>query len=138
MTKNKTTVTNTSVADFINSLTDEVKRADSFRLIGIFTEVTKLDPLMWGTSIIGFGKYHYVYSSGHQGDAPLTGFSPRKDAFAIYFAVEFDKKDELLEKFGKYKAGKGCIYIKKLADVNISVLREIIKNSVSSIRKMYP
>lgn len=138
MAKAKTTPTNRSVKDFINEVDNETKRADSFRLIGIFTDLTGFEPKMWGPSIVGFGSYHYKYASGHEGDAPLTGFSPRKDALAIYLATDFNEKQELLQELGKHKTGAGCLYIKKLEDVKLPVLEKLITNSVAHIRKLYP
>jgi hypothetical protein len=98
---------------------------------------TGFEPKMWGPSIIGFGSYHYKYASGHEGDAPLVGFSPRKDAISLYL-FNFNGKDELLKKFGKHKAAKACIYVKKLADIDSKVLKTMITNSVEYIRNIYP
>lgn len=131
MAKNKTTETNDSVAGFINSVEDETKRTDSFQIIELFKKQTGYEPKLWGTSIVGFGSYHYKYASGHEGDAPLTGFSPRKDSIALYFPAVFERKEELLQQFGKHKTGKGCIYIKKLADVNQEVFKEIITSALA-------
>lgn len=138
MTKNKTTETNQSVTIFINKVADEVKRRDCFRLLEIFNTHTGFKPKMWGPSIIGFGKYHYKYESGHEGDAPLAAFSPRATSMVIYLSGRFEKRDELLKKFGKHKAGKACIYIKKLDDVNPEILGQMISKSVKEIRKRYP
>ena len=138
MTKNKTTETNQNVTIFINKVADEVKRRDCFRLLEIFKTHTGFKPKMWGPSIIGFGKYHYKYESGHEGDAPLAAFSPRATSMVIYLSGRFGKRDELLKKFGKHKAGKACIYIKKLDDVNPEILGQMISNSVKEIRKRYP
>ena len=138
MTKNKTTETNQSVTIFINKVADEVKRRDCFRLLEIFKTHTGFKPKMWEPSIIGFGKYHYKYESGHEGDAPLAAFSPRATSMVIYLSGRLEKRDELLKKFGKHKAGKACIYIKKLDDVNPEILGQMISNSVKEIRKRYP
>ncbi|HEX8016485.1 MAG TPA: DUF1801 domain-containing protein [Flavobacterium sp.] len=138
MAKNKTTQTENSVTDFINTVDDEVKRNDSFELIKIIEQQTGFEPKMWGPGIIGFGNYHYKYDSGHEGDAPLAAFSPRKDAISLYLSTSFKNKEELLLKFGKYKAGKGCVYIKKLSDINIEILKEMIISSVKQIQKLYP
>src|SRR5687767_10669798 len=121
MAKNKTTVTETSVEDFLNTVPDEAKRKDSFALIDIIKTQLKKDPVMWEPSIVGFGTYHYKYASGHEGDAPLVGFSPRKDAFSIYLFPVFEQKDELLLKLGKHKVGKGCLYVKKMSDIDEKV-----------------
>jgi len=101
-------------------------------------KATGFEPKMWGTAIIGFGTYHYKYDSGREGDAPLVGFSPRKDALALYFSSEFKDRDELLNKFGKHKTGKACVYIKKLADIDQTILEVMIKNSVNHIQNLYP
>jgi len=138
MAKNKTTETENSVTDFINAVADETKRNDAFELLKIIQKTTGFEPKMWGPSIIGFGSYHYIYDSGHEGDAPLVGFSPRKDAISLYLSSSFENKDELLSKFGKYKAGKSCIYIKKLADIDPEILKEMISVSVSYLQKLYP
>jgi hypothetical protein len=137
MAKNKTTQTERSVTDFISSIEDETKRDDSYSLIKLMQAQTGFEPKMWGPSIIGFGSYHYKYASGHEGDAPLVGFSPRKDAISLYI-FNFNGKDELLKKFGKHKAAKACIYVKKLADIDSKVLKTMITNSVEYIRNIYP
>jgi len=131
MAKNKTTETNESTTDFINTFVEEeTKRKDAFELIKIMQEVTHFEPKMWGPSIIGFGSYHYKYASGHEGDAPLVGFSPRKAAISLYINVPTESRDELLSKLGKHKASKGCIYVKKLADIDIEVLKNMISLSL--------
>ena len=131
MAKNKTAETNESITDFINTFVeDETKRNDAFELIKIMQEVTHFEPKMWGPSIIGFGSYHYKYASGHEGDAPLVGFSPRKAAISLYINIPTENRDELLSKLGKHKASKGCIYVKKLADINIEVLKNMISLSL--------
>ncbi|TDQ10923.1 DUF1801 domain-containing protein [Pedobacter metabolipauper] len=134
MATNKTFETTSSVTDFINSVTDETKRNDCFKIIEIFTSQTGLAPKMWGSSIVGFGSYHYKYESGHEGDAPLAGFSPRKNAIVFYMAPDFEEKEELLQIFGKHKQGKGCIYINKLNDINIEILKKMIKVSVNKMK----
>jgi len=136
MAKNKTTETEGSVADFINAVADEKKRADSFKIIDIFESETGFEPKMWGPSIVGFGSYHYVYESGHEGDAPITGFSPRKEAIVFYLAA-YEGRDEALKKFGKHKTGKGCIYVKKLEDIEVPVLKQMIKKSVKHTKSKY-
>ena len=131
MAKNKTTETNESITDFINTFVeDETKKKDAFELIKIMQEVTHFEPKMWGPSIIGFGSYHYKYASGHEGDAPLVGFSPRKAAISLYINIPIENRDELLSKLGKHKASKGCIYVKKLADIDIEVLKNMISLSL--------
>lgn len=138
MAKNKTTETEYSVIDFINTIEDDIKRADAYELVKLMQKTTGFQAKMWGPSIIGFGSYHYEYTSGNEGDAPLAGFSPRKTATSLYLYLPSENKEELLLKFGKYKAGKGCVYIKKLSDINIEILKEMIISSVKQIQKLYP
>ncbi len=138
MARIKTTETSKSVTEFINAVPNEIKRKDSFRIIEIMQKQTGFEPKMWGPSIIGFGNYHYKYESGHEGDMPLTGFSPRSTAIVFYFSENFENKDELLKSLGKHTTGKVCVYIKKLADIDISVLKKMITNSVKDIKSRYP
>lgn len=138
MAKNKTTETQSSVIDFVNTVDDEVKRNDAFELIKIMQKVTGFEAKMWGPSIIGFGSYHYKYASGHEGDAPLAGFSPRKSAISLYLHLTEENREELLPKFGKFKPSKGCIYIKKLADIDIEILKKMVSLSVENLNKLYP
>jgi len=139
MAKNKTTETNESILDFINTFVeDEVKRNDTFELIKIIQKITHFEPKMWGPSIIGFGSYHYKYDSGHEGDAPLVGFSPRKAVISLYVYTSPDDRDELLSKLGEHKASKGCIYIKKLADIDVEVLKDLVLHSLENLKKLYP
>jgi hypothetical protein len=136
-TKNKTTQTEVSVKDFINKGADEQKRKDSFEIVKIMESQTGFKAKMWGPSIIGFGVYHYKYETGREGDAPLVAFSPRKAAIALYLGCEVEKKEKFLEKLGKYKGDKGCIYIKKLSDINTDVLKELIDASVKYYKDKY-
>ena len=138
MAKNKTTETDKSVIDFIDNVESEVKRDDSYTLIELFKSLTGKEPKMWGPSIIGFDSYHYKYASGHEGDAPLAAFSPRKDSIVVYLATEFEKREELLAKLGKHKSSKACVYVKKLADIDITVLKKLVKNSMIDTLKQYP
>lgn len=139
MAKNKTTETNESIVDFIAAFVeDETKRKDSFELVKIMQEVTHFEPKMWGPSIIGFGSYHYKYASRHEGDAPLVGFSPRKTAISLYIYTSPENREELLSKLGKHKASKGCIYIKKLADIDVKALKNMILLSLDYYKKLYP
>jgi hypothetical protein len=138
MAKNKTTETNSSVTEFVNNVENEVKRDDSFKLIEIFKSLSGFEPKMWGPTIIGFGSYHYKYESGREGDAPLTGFSPRKDALVLYFASEFENRELLLSKLGKHKSSKGCVYVKKLSDIDLKTLETMIVNSIDYMVKLYP
>jgi len=138
MPKNKTTETPASVEDFINAVPDETKRKDSFKIIEMMEEVSGQPPKMWGPSIIGFGTYHYKYESGHEGDAPLIGFSPRKAAISLYLCGGLKDRELLLQKLGKYKMAKACIYIKKLDDVDSGVLMEMAEKSVEYLKSKYP
>ncbi len=138
MAKNKTTETTESVTGFLNKVADETKRKDAFRIVEIMQAQTGFEPKMWGPSIVGFGTYHYKYESGHEGDAPLAGFSPRKDALVIYLSTSFDQREELLKQLGKHKIGKSCLYIKKLDDVDLNVLKKMILLSFKHAKKQYP
>ncbi|QBZ97577.1 DUF1801 domain-containing protein [Flavobacterium sangjuense] len=137
MAKIKTTVTEVNVTEFIQKVANEVKRKDSFQLVEIFKAITGCDPKMWGPTIIGFGNYHYKYESGHEGDMPVAAFSPRKEAIVLYFA-EFENRAQLLEKLGRNKSGKACVYVKKLEDINLSVLEELTRASINYTRLKYP
>jgi hypothetical protein len=134
----KTTVNDASVTKFIDSVVDETKRKDSFDLLKIFTQITGEQPKMWGSSIIGFGQYHYKSERSRQeGDWPLTGFSPRKQNLTLYFMLGFDDYAGLLQALGKHKTSKGCLYINKLADVDKSILKQLIKASFLAMKKQY-
>ena len=123
--------TDASVDDFLACVTDEQRREDAHRLCVMMRDVTGEPPVMWGTSIIGFGAYHYRYASGHEGDAPLASFSPRSQHLVIYLASEFgDRYQAVLARLGPHKAGKGCLYLKRLDDVDLGSLRELIDRSV--------
>lgn len=138
MPENKTKETEASVFDFIQNVDNEQKRKDSFALIEIMKEVSGFEPKMWGPSIIGFGSYHYKYQSGHEGDAPLIGFSPRKNAISLYFSCDVNgEHPELLTKLGKFKTGKGCLYVNKLSDVNIEILKQLAKDSIKFTLEKY-
>ncbi len=136
MAKNKTNFTDNSVIDFINTFVDnDQKKSDSFQLIELMNKWSGFEPKMWGPTIIGFGNYHYKYASGHEGDAPIIGFSPRKAAFSLYVYAPTEKNKLLLEGLGKYKMSKACIYIKKLSDINTTILEKICKSSIMYINK---
>ena len=138
MTKTKTTYTGEDVTDFVNSYVDnEQKKADSFRLIELMREWSGEEPKMWGPTIIGFGNYHYKYASGHEGDAPVIGFSPRKAAFSLYVFSDTDRSREILPNLGKFKMAKACIYVKTLSDINVPVLQELCMESIKYISEHY-
>lgn len=136
MAKTKTTYTGINVNDFINSYVDnDQKKTDSFRLIELMLKWSGFEPKMWGPTIIGFGNYHYKYASGHEGDAPIIGFSPRKAAFSLYVFSPTEESKKLLGELGKFKMGKACIYVKKLSDINISTLEKLSRISISYINE---
>ena len=132
MAELKTQLTKASVEKFIEGIKEERKRQDCFQLLKIMKKATKAEPKMWGTNIIGFGHHHYVYESGREGDWFIAGFSPRAQNLTLYMLGGFDS--EVLKKLGKYKTGKGCLYINKLADVDTKVLDELIAKSVQKSR----
>jgi Domain of unknown function (DU1801) len=138
MAKNKTTETSANVHEFIDSIKDETKRKDSLVMIDLIKKQSGHEPKMWGPSIIGFGKYHYKYDSGREGDGPLIGFSPRTSALTLYLSGQFENRDELLGKLGKHKTDKGCIYVKKLSDISTTILEEMITNHIKHIHEIYP
>ncbi|SEO64221.1 protein of unknown function (DU1801) [Mucilaginibacter gossypiicola] len=125
---NKTTETVASVSDFINTIADETKRADSFKLTELMEEASSHKAKMWGPAIIGFGSYHYKYDSGREGDAPLIAFSPRKSSLTLYLPG-FESKEQLLQKLGKHKQSGGCTHIVKLTDVDNTILRQLLNES---------
>ena len=131
----KTKVNSASVEGFLNTVEDEQKRADCFEILKIMQQVTKEKPKMWGASIVGFGTYHYKGASGREGDWMLTGFSPRKQNLTLYLMGGFDMHKDLLKKLGKYKTSVGCLYIKKLDDVDKKVLKELVTQTVKTMKK---
>ena len=139
MAKNKTVTTDEDVYAFIESFaTTDQKKADSLELIELMKKVSGLEPKMYGPSIVGFGNYHYKYASGHEGDAPLIGFSPRKAALSLYVFTGLDEHEYLLENLGKFKMGKACIYANKLSDINQETLVELMKKTIAYLKKKYP
>jgi len=132
----KTIVNDASVEGFLNSVTDEQKRKDCFEILRLMEQVTKEAPKMWGSSIVGFGSYHYKGASGREGDWMLTGFSPRKANLTLYILGGFDLSQDLLKKLGKHKTSKGCLYINKLDDVDKEVLKELVEKSVKTMKKL--
>ena len=137
MAENKTKPTKQSTAAFINSIEDKQKRADAKKLAAMMHKATGARGQMWGSSMIGYGQYHYQYASGREGDYMLTGFSPRKQALTIYIMAGFRNFDALMKKLGKYKTGKSCLYIKQLSDIDEKVLGRLIVGSVKYMRKNY-
>ena len=133
----KTKPTEVSVEKFIEEIQQPKKKEDAYALLALFAEVTGEEAKMWGPSIIGFGKYHYRYASGHEGDAPLAAFSPRKTALTFYFMLPDGKREELLAKLGKHKTGKGCVYVNKLSDIDTAVLKEMIREDIAHATQLY-
>lgn len=138
MAKNKTTQTEQRVDEFVNAVEDDRKRTDSFTLIELMREVSGHEPKMWGPSIIGFGKYHYRYDSGHEGDAPLLGFSPRKAAISLYVFTGLEQHRPLVNKLGKFTMGKACIYVKRLSDIDVGSLTRLMKTTLQFLQSKYP
>jgi hypothetical protein len=135
MSKLKTQKTDASVEEFLNSVTNEKKREDSFAILDLMREVTGEEPSMWGTSIVGFGAYRHKYESGREGEWPVVGFSPRKQNLTLYIMTSFDEYKSLLSDLGRHKTGKACLYINKLEDVDQDVLRELIERSVNHMKE---
>lgn len=129
MAELKTKVNDASVEGFLSTIEDEKKRQDSFTLLELMKRATGTEPKMWGSSIVGFGQYHYKYASGHEGDMCRIGFSPRKQALTLYLMMDRAPYADLFARLGKYKTGVSCLYIKKLADVNLDVLEQMIRRS---------
>jgi len=129
----KTVPTKASVNKFLKGITDEKKRADCYQILEMMRDATKAEPKMWGTSIVGFGDYHYEYASGRKGDWFITGFSPRKQNLTLYMMGGFNQFDDLMKQLGKHSTGKGCLYINKLEDVDIKVLKKLINKSVKLV-----
>ncbi|MFK3959811.1 DUF1801 domain-containing protein [Guptibacillus hwajinpoensis] len=134
----KTKETDNSVIEFIESVDHPKKREDGYRLLDLFTETTGYEAKMWGPSIIGFGSYHYKYATGHEGDAPLVGFSPKKAKISLYLAQGEPEREEALARLGKHKTGKACVYVNKLEDIDLEVLKELIDQSVDYLQELYP
>ena len=130
MAELKTKETTNSVSAFLEKVADEGRRADCRIVVDIMQSVIKEEPRMWGSSIVGFGRYHYKGKSGREGEWPITGFSPRKGDLTLYIMGGFDKFPELMKGLGKYKTGKSCLYIRKLSDVDVKVLRKLVAQSV--------
>ena len=134
----KTKPTGEDVERFLNAIPDEQKRQDCFTLLDLMRQASGLEPRIWASSMVGFGEYHYKYASGHAGDAAIVGFAPRKGNLTLYVLSGFDGQEQLLEKLGKHKAGKGCLYIKRLDDIDLPTLRLLVQQTVEHIRRIYP
>lgn len=138
MTELKTKPTNASVTAFLDAVPDETKRQDSFALLAMMQEITGFQARMWGDSIVGFGAYHYKYATGREADWPLVGFSPRKQNLTIYIMSGFEQFGDLLARLGKHSLGKGCLYIKKLDDVDRATLQELVRQSAEHMAATNP
>lgn len=136
MAELKTKVNEQSVTKFLNSITDKQRRQECLTVLEMMKKATKTEPKMWGSSIVGFGKYHYVYASGREGDWFLTGFSPRKQSLTLYIMGGLSAHEALLQKLGKHKTGKGCLYVNKLEDLDLPTLRKLIVEGVKRARKL--
>lgn len=133
--QNKTVETNASVEAYLKKISDTQKQNDCREIIKLVSKLTGLEPKMWGPAIIGFGSYHYKYESGREGTAPLFGFSARVNAITLYLCQHFQDREKLLAQFGKHKTGKGCVYLKTLADIDKVILMKMIANSIDYTRK---
>jgi hypothetical protein len=138
MAELKTRPSEESVDAFLDRIEDAQRREDCRTLVRLMRRVSRVDPKMWGSSMVGFGEYHYKYASGHEGDAFLTGFAPRKSDLTLYLMPGFEGKEALLAKLGKHKTGKACLYLKRLADVDMGVLEQLVSTSVEELRRRYP
>ena len=138
MAENKTRPTQASVTEFLDGVSNQTRRQDSYQILEMMQEITGEPAVMWGGSLVGFGEYHYKYASGREGDMFLTGFSPRVQSLTLYIMDGFDEYDELLGRLGKYKLGKSCLYINKLADVDMEVLQELVRKSAAHVKNTHP
>ena len=135
MAENKTKATDVSVESYLSAIEDDTRRTDCETLARLMTKATQEQPTMWGTSIVGFGSYHYKYDSGREGDSPLIGYSSRKGDITLYLESSFPGYEEFLSKLGKHKTGKGCLYIRQLSDVDQNVLKQLIVDSVAERKR---
>ena len=138
MAELKTQKNDASVENFLSTVSDETQRADSYKLLEIFAKQTGEEPRMWGSAIVGFGQYHYKYESGREADWMLAGFSPRKAALTLYLSTGFEMDQDLLSKLGKHKLGKGCLYIKRLSDIDEDTLKLLITASYQEMKQRNP
>lgn len=137
MSENKTRPTGASVAAFLAAVEGDERRADCHALVALIGRITGKPATMWGPGIVGFDTYHYKYDSGREGDAPVTGFSPRKGDISIYLTASDEHQEALLAKLGRHKMGKACLYVRKLSDIDLDVLERLIAGSVAEIRRRY-
>jgi hypothetical protein len=138
MAENKTKPTKISPDSYIAAITNEEQRNDARRLVVLMRKVTGQEPRMWGPSMVGFGSYHYKYSSGREGDSALTAFAARGRQLVVYIAESFEGRDLLLAKLGEHKTGKVCVYMRRLADVDLKVLEKLVALSIADTKSRYP
>ncbi|MBI2839977.1 MAG: DUF1801 domain-containing protein [Acidobacteria bacterium] len=138
MSEQKTTKNRRSVDAFLSAISDEAKRRDCYTVMRLMKKITGTNPQMWGNSMVGFGTYHYKYGSGREGDWFLTGFSPRKQNLTLYIISGFSRYEALMKKLGKCETGKSCLYIKKLEDIDLETLRELVQQSVEHVARSHP
>lgn len=138
MAENKTVPTGADVKAFLNGVENDARREDAFRILALMEKITGEEARMWGPSIVGFGSYHYKYDSGHEGDCQKIGFSPRKAALSMYIMSGFKNAGSVMNRLGKYKTGKSCLYVKKLDDIDFGVLEELIRGSLEYIDRKCP
>lgn len=134
----KTHATSASVRGYLDAIGDPARRQDCEALAALMQRVTQAEPVLWGPSIVGFGSYHYRYDSGHEGDACLVGFSARKQEIAVYLAAAFASREALLKALGKHKTGKACLYLKRLSDLHLPTLEQLVRDSVAELRRQHP
>lgn len=137
MAENKTRATDASVEDYLAAIDDAMRRADCEALVQLMSKVTGEPPKMWGSSIVGFGSYHYKYESGREGNMCATGFSSRKGDISVYLVANGANQQQLLAELGRHKMGKACLYIRRLSDVDAKVLRQLVVDSVAEVRRRY-
>ena len=137
MAANKTLPTPADARDYLSAIEDPSRRADCLALAALMERITGQPPVMWGASIVGFGSYHYRYASGREGDACLVGFAPRKGDISIYLSCGVEERAALLDKLGRHKMGKGCLYVRTLADIDLAVLEELVRASIATTRALY-
>lgn len=137
MTANKTLPTPADAQACVAAIADPVRRADCQALAALMERVTGAPPVMWGPGIVGFGSYHYRYASGREGDAPLAGFAPRKGDISIYLSCDGEARDALLAQLGRHKMGKACLYVRRLADIDLAVLEELVRESIATTEALY-
>ncbi len=138
MAANKTQATTASVEEHIAAIEDEVRRKDCEALVKLMSKVTKEPAVMWGSSIVGFGSYHYVYDSGREDDAPRAAFANRKGDISVYLMGATEEREELLARLGRHKMAKSCLYIRKLSDIDIKILEKLVASSYAVMKKRYP